>query len=79
MDGCDARHNEGVLLCIIDRFVMAITAAEVVDRHAILRQNMSKDSEQDFEGADESDTGPPLGAAEPHREPHGRDCRPGCP
>src|SRR5438094_10302485 len=30
MDGCDARHNEEVLLCTIDRFVMAITAAEVV-------------------------------------------------
>ena len=30
MDGCDARHNEEVLLSTIDRFVMAITAAEVV-------------------------------------------------
>jgi hypothetical protein len=29
-----------------------------VNKHAILRQNMSKDSEQDFEGADESDTDP---------------------
>jgi hypothetical protein len=30
MDSCDARHNEDVLLCTIDRFVMAITAAEVL-------------------------------------------------
>jgi hypothetical protein len=36
MDGCDARHNEEVLLCTIDRFVMAITAAEVVDRPALV-------------------------------------------
>ena len=26
-DSCDARHNEEVLLCTIDRFVMVITAA----------------------------------------------------
>ncbi len=39
MDGCDARHNEEVLLCIIDRFVMAITAAEVVDRSALVSKS----------------------------------------
>jgi hypothetical protein len=30
MDSCDACHNEDVLLCTIGRFVMAITAAEVL-------------------------------------------------
>jgi hypothetical protein len=35
MDGCDARHNEEVLLCTIDRFVMAITPAEVMPRPAL--------------------------------------------
>ena len=39
MDGCDARHNEEVLLCIIDRFVMAITAAEVVDRPVLVARS----------------------------------------
>jgi hypothetical protein len=39
----------------MDRAIRAIG----VNKHAILRQNMSKDSEQDFEGADESDTSPP--------------------
>jgi hypothetical protein len=39
MDGCDARHNEEVLLCIINRFVMAITAAEVVPRPALVSRS----------------------------------------
>jgi hypothetical protein len=42
MDGCDARHNEGVLLCTIDRFVMAITAAEVVAWPALVSSSTAQ-------------------------------------
>ena len=42
MDGCDARHNEEVLLCTIDRFVMAITAAEVVAWPALVSSSTAQ-------------------------------------
>jgi hypothetical protein len=42
MDGCDARHNEELLLCTIDRFVMAITAAEVVAWPALVSSSTAQ-------------------------------------
>ena len=60
MDGCDARHNEEVLLCTIDRFVMAITPAEVMPRPALASSEKAPvtpiaESRRDYE-----DRGPQL-------------------